>query len=83
MSHIQPAKVILESSQYIMVLHTNFKVGFMTEKLSISAEHLKQDQKQRQQQKNSGQIVCCGNHVFRVINGTRYWLSPPPDDYEA
>ena len=66
-----------------MVLHTNLKVGFMTEKLSISAEHLKQDQKHRQQQKNSGQIVCCGNHVFRVINGTRYWLSPPPDDYEA
>ena len=83
MSHIQPAKVILESSQYIMVLHINLRVGFMTEKLSIKAEHLRQDQKHRQQQKNLGQIVCCGNHVFRVINGTRYWLSPPPDDYEA
>ena len=55
----------------------------MTEKLSISAEHLRHDQKRKQQQRNSGQIVCCGNHVFRVINGTRYWLSPPPDDYEA
>ena len=55
----------------------------MTEKLSISAEHLRQDQKRRQQQKDLGQIICCGNHVFRVINGTRYWLSPPPDDYEA
>ena len=66
-----------------MVLHINLRVGFMTEKLSIKAKHLRQDQKHRQQQKNSGQIVCCGNHVFRVINGTRYWLSPPPDDYEA
>ena len=66
-----------------MVLHINLKVGSMTEKLSISAEHLRHDQKHRQQQKNLGQIVCCGNHVFRVINGTRYWLSPPPDDYEA
>jgi len=55
----------------------------MTEKLSISAEHMRHDQKHRQQQKDLGQIVCCGNHVFRVINGTRYWLSPPPDDYEA
>ena len=66
-----------------MVLLVNLKDGFMTEKLSISAKHLKHDQKHKQQQKNLGQIVCCGNHVFRVINGTRYWLSPPPDDYEA
>ncbi len=66
-----------------MVLHINSKDGFMTEKLSISAEHMRHDQKHRQQQKDLGQIVCCGNHVFRVINGTRYWLSPPPDDYEA
>ena len=55
----------------------------MMEKLSISEIFTKQNQKQKKQQKNSGQIVCCGTHVFRVINGTRYWLSPPPDDYEA
>ena len=66
-----------------MVLRVNLKVGFMTEKLSISAKHLRHDQRQNQQQKNLGEIVCCGNHVFRVINGRRYWLSPPPDDYEA
>ena len=66
-----------------MVLHINLKVGFMTEKLSITAKHLRHDQKHRQQQRDLGQIVCCGNYVFRVINGTRYWLSPPPDDYEA
>ena len=65
-----------------MVLLTNSKVGFMTEKLSISAKHLRQDQKHKQQQKNLGQIVCCGNHVFKVINGTRYWISTPPDGYE-
>ena len=66
-----------------MVLHINLKVGFMTEKLSISAEHLRHDQRHKQKQKESGEIVCCGNHVFSVINGRRYWLSPPPDDYEA
>ena len=65
-----------------MVLHINLKGGFMTEKLSISAEHLRHDQKQRQQQKNLGQIVCCGNYVFRVINGRRDWLSTPPNGYE-
>ena len=54
----------------------------MTEKLSISAKHLKHDQKHKQQQKNLGQIICCGNHVFRVINGKRYWISTPPDGYE-
>ena len=66
-----------------MVLHINLKVGFMTEKLSISAEHLKQDQKRRQQQKNLGEIICCGNHVFRVINGQRQWITTPPDDWET
>ena len=65
-----------------MVLLTNSKVGFMTEKLSISAKHLRQDQKHKQQQKNLGQIVCCGNHVFRVINGKRHWISTPPNGYE-
>jgi len=54
----------------------------MTEKLSISAEHLRHDQRHKLKQKESGEIICCGNHVFRVINGRRYWLSPPPDDYE-
>ena len=66
-----------------MVLQQNLKVGFMTEKLSISAEHLRHDQKHRQQQKNLGEIVCCGNHVFRVINGERHWISEPPKDWET
>ena len=54
----------------------------MTEKLSITAEHLIHDQKHLQQQQDLGQIVCCGNHVFRVINGRRYWISTPPNGYE-
>ena len=49
----------------------------------MSVDYMRQNQKQRKQPQDLGQIVCCGNHVFRVINGTRYWLSPPPDDYEA
>ena len=65
-----------------MVLQTNTELGIMTEKLSISAEHLRHDQKQKKQQEELGQIVCCGNHVFRVINGQRHWISTPPDGYE-
>ena len=30
-----------------------------------------------------GEIVCCGNHVFRVINGERHWISEPPSDWES
>ena len=48
----------------------------------MRVDYLKQDQKQKTQQQDLGQIVCCGNHVFRVINGERYWISTPPDGYE-
>lgn len=65
-----------------MVLQTNTELGIMTEKLSISAEHLRHDQTQKKKQEELGQIVCCGNHVFRVINGQRHWISTPPDGYE-
>ena len=54
----------------------------MMEKLSISATFTRHDQKQKKMQKDLGEIVCCGNHVFRVINGERYWISTPPDGYE-
>ena len=54
----------------------------MMEKLSISETFTRQDQKQKKKQKKLGEIVCCGNHVFRVINGERYWISTPPDGYE-
>ena len=37
----------------------------------------------KQQQSKSGEIVCCGNHVFRVINGQRQWITTPPDDWET
>jgi len=33
-------------------------------------------------EKDLGEIVCCGNHVFRVINGKRHWISTPPNGYE-
>ena len=55
----------------------------MMEKLSISETFTRQDLKQNKKQKNSGEIVCCGNHVFRVINGTRHWISRPPNGYEG
>ena len=55
----------------------------MMEKLSISELYLRQDQKQKKKQKKLGEIVCCGNHVFRVINGERHWISEPPDDWET
>ncbi len=48
----------------------------------MSVDYMRQNQKQKKQQQDSGQIVCCGNYVFKVINGTRYWISTPPDGYE-
>ena len=48
----------------------------------MSVDYMRQNQKQKKQQQDSGQIVCCGVHVFRVINGTRYWISTPPNGYE-
>mgnify|MGYP003136453476 FL=1 len=48
----------------------------------MSVDYMRQNQKQKKQQQDSGQIVCCGNHVFKVINGTRYWISTPPNGYE-
>ena len=54
----------------------------MMEKMSISATFTRHDQKQQKKQKDSGEIVCCGNHVFRVINGQRQWVSIPPNGYE-
>ena len=53
------------------------------EKRFNSARYVKPDQKQERKQNNSGEIVCCGNHVFRVINGKRYWISRPPNGYEG
>ena len=54
----------------------------MMEKLSISETFTKQNQRQNRTEKDLGKIVCCGNHVFRVINGERHWISTPPNGYE-
>ena len=54
----------------------------MMEKMSISETFTKHNQKQQKKQKNLGEIVCCGNHVFRVIYGERHWISTPPNGYE-
>ena len=54
----------------------------MMEKLSISETFTKQNQSQNKTERDLGEIVCCGNHVFRVINGERHWISTPPDGYE-
>ena len=66
-----------------MDLQQNLDLGILMDKKFMRVDYMRQSQQQNRQQKDLGQIVCCGNHVFRVINGTRYWLSPPPDDYEA
>ena len=55
----------------------------MMEKMSISETFTKQNQRQNRTEKDLGEIVCCGNHVFRVINGTRHWISRPPNGYEG
>jgi len=55
----------------------------MMEKMSISETFTKQNQRQNRTEKDLGEIVCCGNHVFRVINGERHWISRPPNGYEG
>ena len=55
----------------------------MMEKMSISETFTKQNQRQNRTEKDLGEIVCCGNHVFRVINGKRHWISRPPNGYEG
>ena len=53
------------------------------EKLSLGETILNLNQKQKKKQKELGTIVCCGNYVFRVINGQRHWISEPPKDWET
>ena len=65
-----------------MDLQQNSDPGITMEKKFMQVDYMRQNQKQRTQQQDLGQIVCCGNHVFRVINGRRYWISTPPNGYE-
>ena len=65
-----------------MDLQQNLDLGILMEKKFMRVDYTKQNQKQKKQHQDLGQIVCCGNHVFRVINGQRYWISKPPDGYE-
>ena len=65
-----------------MDLQQNLDLGISMEKKFMSVNYMKQNLKQNRQQKNLGQLVCCGNHVFRVINGKRHWISTPPNGYE-
>ena len=65
-----------------MDLQQNSDPGITMEKKFMQVDYMRQNQKQRTQQQDLGQIVCCGNHVFRVINGRRYWISTPPNGHE-
>tara|TARA_R100000388_G_scaffold3876_1_gene4496 strand:- start:482 stop:697 length:216 start_codon:yes stop_codon:yes gene_type:complete len=65
-----------------MDLQQNLDLGISMDKKFIRVDYTRQNQKQKMQQKDLGQIVCCGNYVFRVINGQRHWISTPPDGYE-
>ncbi len=30
---------------------------------------------------SEGQVVTCGPHTFRIVNGRRIWLSTPPAEH--
>ena len=62
-----------------MDLQQNLDPGILMEKKFMSVDYMKQNLKEKRQQKDLGQLVCCGNHVFRVINGKRHWISTPPN----
>ena len=66
-----------------MDLQQNLDLGILMDKKFMPVDYTRQNQRQKNQQNNSGELVCCGNHVFRVINGQRYWISEPPKDWET
>ena len=66
-----------------MDLQQNLDLGILMDKKFMRINYTKQNPKQNRQQNNLGEIVCCGNHVFRVINGQRQWITTPPDDWET
>lgn len=66
-----------------MDLQQNLDLGILMDKKFIVENYTRQNLREKQQQSNSGEIVCCGNHVFRVINGQRHWITTPPDDWET
>lgn len=66
-----------------MDLQQNLDLGILMDKKFMSVDYSRQNQMQKKQQNNLGEIVCCGNYVFRVINGQRQWITTPPDDWET
>ena len=66
-----------------MDLQQNLDLGILMDKKFMRVNYTKQNPKQNRQQNNLGEIVCCGNHVFRVIIGQRQWITTPPDDWET
>ena len=66
-----------------MDLQQNLDLGILMDKKFMSVDYTRQNQKHKKKQNDSGEIVCCGNYVFRVINGKRQWISTPPDDWET
>ena len=66
-----------------MDLQQNLDLGILMDKKFMRVNYTKQNPKQNRQQNKLREIVCCGNHVFRVINGKRQWISTPPDDWET
>ena len=66
-----------------MDLQQNLDLGILMDKKFMRVDYTRQSQQQNRQQNNLGEIVCCGNHVFRVINGQGQWITTPPDDWET
>ena len=66
-----------------MDLQQNLDLGILMDKKFMPVDYTRQNQRQKKQQNNLGELVCCGNHVFRVINGQSQWISTPPDDWET
>ena len=37
--------------------------------------------KMKNTSEHEGQVVYSTGHYFKIINGVRHWLTPPPNDY--
>lgn len=39
------------------------------------------DSMNQQQQAPAPQVVACGHHLFRIVNGQRHWITEPPAEW--
>ena len=52
----------------------------MVVKLNLSLQ-IKNMKNIYESSEHEGQVVYSAGHYFKIIDGVRHWLTPPPNDY--